>query len=420
MKTFSAGRLKSASGRPKVAVPVSGATLEELAQTASDARAADMIELRLDGCGSGMLGPGKAAQAVAAVKAASKLPVLLTYRTKEEGGEGDGALYGSIVAELLESAGADLVDLEFSSPAFSELLKKAEEKQVFTVASKHFFSGTPGRAELKNLLLEMQEAGADCVKAACMPLGGGDVEEVLSLGRGIKGKMKVPYILISMGEAGMLSRLGCDVTGSAVTFAAVKGRTSAPGQLDADELIKLLDARQLKARRKGHIFLTGYMGTGKSTVAKAISKRSGLEIFEMDAEIEKAEGMGIPEIFAKKGQPYFRQCEQRMFESLKGRPRCVVSCGGGAVLSAANVIMMKQLGVVVLLKASPQTILTRVSYRPDARPNLKGRMSLEGIAEGLKERQEAYRSAADIMAVSEGRSTNETAAHILKMISEDV
>ncbi|MDE6929768.1 MAG: shikimate kinase, partial [Lachnospiraceae bacterium] len=93
-------------------------------------------------------------------------------------------------------------------------------------------------------------------------------------------------------------------------------------------------------------------------------------------------------------------------------PPCVVSCGGGAVLRPENVRMMKASGVVVLLTARPETVLNRVKG-DDSRPNLKGRMSAEGIAGLMEKRRLAYERAADLTVETDNRTPDQIAEEIL-------
>ena len=81
-----------------------------------------------------------------------------------------------------------------------------------------------------------------------------------------------------------------------------------------------------------HIFLTGFMGTGKTTISKALREILSCDVIDMDREIERMERMSIPEIFVQKGETWFRQCETSFLEGLKKREGAIVSCGGGVPL----------------------------------------------------------------------------------------
>src|SRR5699024_9631235 len=78
-----------------------------------------------------------------------------------------------------------------------------------------------------------------------------------------------------------------------------------------------------------NLFLIGFMGAGKSSVSAGLGRMLGREVVEMDERIAAREGMSIPELFAQKGEPYFRACETALLKSFaQGAPR-IVSCGGG-------------------------------------------------------------------------------------------
>ena len=146
----------------------------------------------------------------------------------------------------------------------------------------------------------------------------------------------------------------------------------------------------------GNIFLIGFMGTGKSTIAKELNRKYGMTVIDIDEEIVKREGCAIPEIFAQKGEEYFRQVETAVIKELEAVDNTVVSCGGGAVLRPENVESMKRSGRVVLLSATPETILKRVKHDHN-RPLLEGKKNVEAIAELIKARADKYNAAADFV-----------------------
>ena len=162
---------------------------------------------------------------------------------------------------------------------------------------------------------------------------------------------------------------------------------------------------------KSILYLIGFMGSGKSTVSKYLETHMHMKRIEMDQEIEKREGRSIVDIFAEKGEDYFRQKETELLEEIAGMDQIVVSCGGGIIKSAKNREIMKRSGKVVLLDASPAVILERLKDKND-RPLLKGRMSEEGIRELMDERRPLYEAAADEIIVTDGLS----AASIAKLL----
>ena len=171
----------------------------------------------------------------------------------------------------------------------------------------------------------------------------------------------------------------------------------------------------LQMNGKKNIFLIGFMGAGKSTIARCLHSHHGMEWLEMDKEIEKSEGMPISEIFRRKGEEYFRELETGLLLSLESRSNTVVSCGGGVPLRSCNVEAMKRSGIVVFLTARPETILERVKDSHD-RPLLEGHKDVEYIAGLLSKRLERYQAAADVQIATDGRRTAEIAEEIYVLL----
>ncbi len=159
------------------------------------------------------------------------------------------------------------------------------------------------------------------------------------------------------------------------------------------------------------------MGSGKSTNGKTLSDMTGADLIEMDDEIKKDMNMEITEIFDKYGEPYFRDLETQLIRDITGRAPAIVSCGGGAVLRSENVALMKENGVIVLLEAEPETIYERVSDSTD-RPVLNGNMNIGYITDLMEKRRPAYEAAADITAVTDGRTSDEICSEILDRVSD--
>ena len=162
---------------------------------------------------------------------------------------------------------------------------------------------------------------------------------------------------------------------------------------------------------KRNIYLIGFMGAGKSTVAGRLNDRYGMQLTEMDAQIEKEEQMPISRIFQVHGEEYFREKETALLERIAGKENQVVSCGGGAAMRRHNVECMHRSGVVVYLTARPETVLSRVKGRHD-RPLLEGHMEVPYIARMLEERHPRYLEASDLQVETDGRSIREIVMEI--------
>ncbi len=154
-----------------------------------------------------------------------------------------------------------------------------------------------------------------------------------------------------------------------------------------------------------NIYLIGFMGAGKSTLAEYLNQNYGLQVVEMDQVIEEQEGKTVSDIFAAEGEAYFRARETGLLHSLAERDHLVVSCGGGAALREENVAEMKRGGRVILLTASPEEIYARVKDCED-RPLLMGRNDVQGIADLMEQRRGRYEAAADLV-ISTDRKTEE-------------
>ena len=161
-----------------------------------------------------------------------------------------------------------------------------------------------------------------------------------------------------------------------------------------------------------NIFLIGFMGAGKSTIARALKNKYGMKLVEMDEQIEAEEGKKISEIFAVKGEPYFRQLETQLLISLQQQENTVVSCGGGVPMRECNVEAMKKSGRVIYLSAEPETIYERVK-NAHTRPLLEGNMNVPYITELLHNRLPNYLKAADRIVRVDGRDVEEICREIM-------
>ena len=159
------------------------------------------------------------------------------------------------------------------------------------------------------------------------------------------------------------------------------------------------------------------MGAGKSSVSAGLGRMLGREVVEMDQRIAAQEGMSIPELFAQKGEPYFRACETALLKSFaQGAPR-IVSCGGGVPLREENVVAMRESGTVVLLTASPEVILERVKDS-DERPLLQGHKDVSYIAVLMEQRRPRYEAAADITVDTSQLNIEEVCRQVLRQVTE--
>lgn len=161
-----------------------------------------------------------------------------------------------------------------------------------------------------------------------------------------------------------------------------------------------------------NIFLIGFMGAGKSTIARTLQRELGFPLVEMDERIVQEQGMSINDIFAQYGEAHFRDIESQLVVDLGKQEPSVVSCGGGVVVRPENTQNMKKSGRIVLLKASPETIFERVRNSTD-RPILNGHMNVEYIAELMEKRRALYEEAADITIQTDGKTREQICEEII-------
>ncbi len=160
---------------------------------------------------------------------------------------------------------------------------------------------------------------------------------------------------------------------------------------------------------KCNIVLTGMPACGKTTAAKILAEKTGREVFDTDTLCEQHENMTVSQIFAEKGEAYFRQLESEMISSLTAKTGVIISVGGGAVLKEENVKALKANGLLFFIDRPLEKLLPT----PD-RPLAS---SAEAIKKRYEERIDIYNSTADIK-INPSDNPNETADDILKRLGE--
>ena len=163
-----------------------------------------------------------------------------------------------------------------------------------------------------------------------------------------------------------------------------------------------------------NIVLTGFMGTGKTTIARELSKMLHMRLVDIDAEIEKARKMKINDIFRIYGEQYFRDVETDMIKKLSSEKNIIISTGGGAVLRDENMEALKENGIIFCLNASTETIMERTS-RSEDRPLLKVEKPKEKITEMLSYRRPFYEKAG-IMIETDSKTPLEVVQEIMEII----
>lgn len=166
-----------------------------------------------------------------------------------------------------------------------------------------------------------------------------------------------------------------------------------------------------------NLFFIGFMGSGKTTVSKAFAEKYHRQHIEADDIIIERAGMPVKDIFAKYGEQHFRDMETQICRELIDISDHVVSCGGGMPVRPENVEYMKKNGFVILLEATPETILKRVKD-DDSRPLLNGHMNTEYIAQLKAKRADLYAAAADITVETDDKTVDEVVEAVYRSVRE--
>ncbi|MBN1218442.1 MAG: shikimate kinase [Anaerolineae bacterium] len=169
-----------------------------------------------------------------------------------------------------------------------------------------------------------------------------------------------------------------------------------------------------------NIVLTGFMGTGKSSIGRLVAAELERDFVDMDALIEQREGRTISRIFADDGEAYFRRLEADLCHELAGRENLVIATGGGALVWEENLRVMESTGLVVCLDCAPAALWRRIGRsqnRPMLAANDAGRF--DRLAALLAQRTPAYARIKHHLDVTR-LSPQAAARHICQLIRQPV
>ncbi len=150
------------------------------------------------------------------------------------------------------------------------------------------------------------------------------------------------------------------------------------------------------------IILVGYMGSGKTTIGKALSKETGMMFYDLDWYIENRMRTTVSKLFSERGEEAFRKIEYNMLHEVAEFEDVIISCGGGTPCFFDNMDYLNQQGEVVYLKASPETLYKHLLMAKVERPLLKNKTPDElitYITEHLQERAPFYEKARHVLDV---------------------
>jgi shikimate kinase len=171
-----------------------------------------------------------------------------------------------------------------------------------------------------------------------------------------------------------------------------------------------------------HLYLTGYRGTGKSSIGAMLAKQLGRSAIDLDQVIEGNAGETIREIFDRGREPLFRQLESEALATVAQSPAAIVALGGGAILSEANRAVIRRSGVCFWLDAEAETIADRIKNDDSTlqrRPALTSLGQLDEVRLLLSRRRGDYENAADHRIDTTGQSLDQVAGEILRLLEDD-
>lgn len=232
-------------GKPKICIPIMGTNMKEITREAQKVNTypVDLIEWRVDFF-ENYEDSAAVAEGLEKISEICRKPIIFTLRSKREGGNADVTVeqYMAFQEEHMGSPCIDIFDIEVLTgyEEAKELVRKIHEHGKIAIVSYHDFQKTPDTEVMLELLSRMDQSGADILKLAVMPNDRKDVMALLNVTVDMGAMTHKPLITMSMGKAGVLSRLIGEMTGSAITF-AIGEKASAPGQISAGVLEQVLD-----------------------------------------------------------------------------------------------------------------------------------------------------------------------------------
>ena len=247
MNTIKVRDIEIGAGAPKIIVPIVGVTKEDILNEAKtfDSIPVDVVEWRVDWF-EHVFEFDKVEDVLKELRTVlGNIPLLLTFRTKKEGGEKaiDTKDYKERNLRAAKTGYVDFIDVEIftGDDVVREIIDGAHAAGVRVIASNHDFFKTPAKSDIIYRLRKMQDMGADIPKIAVMPQSKRDVLTLLcATEEMVTDYADRPIITMSMAGTGVISRLCGEVFGSSMTFGAAK-KASAPGQIGVNDLNTVLD-----------------------------------------------------------------------------------------------------------------------------------------------------------------------------------
>jgi len=165
-----------------------------------------------------------------------------------------------------------------------------------------------------------------------------------------------------------------------------------------------------------NVVLIGFMASGKSSVGRRVARRLGYRFLDTDRFIESELGCTVAELFATKGEAYFRELEFRLARRLSALTNTVIATGGGMPAAPGNLAALKAAGIVVFLNAAVEEIVQRLE-RDTRRPKVQGGELKEKVLHLHAARLPLY-AQADVIVDTAGKSVNRVAGDVIRLTAE--
>jgi len=174
--------------------------------------------------------------------------------------------------------------------------------------------------------------------------------------------------------------------------------------------------------KKNRIYLTGFMGSGKSTITPILANTLGYKSIDIDKEIENKTQKNIAAIFSEMGEEYFRAIERSILQEISKLDGYVISLGGGTIADPSNFSIIKSTGILIYLKSSPEQIYKRMKNKTD-RPLLRINEDADGNDELLRskimkllEMREVFYNQAEIIISTDENNIGKTVDEIVRSL----
>ena len=176
-------------------------------------------------------------------------------------------------------------------------------------------------------------------------------------------------------------------------------------------------------KRNRRIYLTGFMGSGKSTIGPILANTLGYAFVDIDKAIEGQTGKTVKEIFKDHGEEHFRRLERTLIQDLRAKDHIVISLGGGTIADPVNFPIIRATGILVYLKTAPEQLFKRLHYKTD-RPVLVDmtgdRLTEEALRLRIQDlfmRREQFYEQADIVIPTDERRLGITVDEIVRRLT---